>query len=321
MNYCHQVYRTANKGQYYPQGLMSTIYHLGSGLIYDAILSAGCSEHGCAMVHMSRLLPEDVLVLDRGYFSYLMLYKAVESGIHLICRLKSGGNRSIKAFMDSELTDAVIEYMPSATTKATLQKRGEKLSGCPIKLRLIKYRIEQKTYVCATTLMGERYPLEEFPSVYHGRWGIEELYKISKQFVEVEDFHGRAERGVKQELYAHIVLINIARIFESEANPQLPPRPDKSARKSTDIKGSYWQDFCGKTQALKVNFKNCLLVVCRFLEKLVMVTTQKVNDWLWSMLVSISGVRQKIRSGRHTKRQSRKPDNRWRSSHAAKLKA
>ena len=52
---------------------------------------------------MERLLPGDVLVLDRGYFSYLILVKAIEKGIHLICRMQSGTlNKAVQAFWDSE---------------------------------------------------------------------------------------------------------------------------------------------------------------------------------------------------------------------------
>lgn len=83
-------YKAPNRDQYYPQGLMSTIYHLGSGLIYDCILSSDKSERHCVLSHMDKLSPGDVLVLDRGYFSYLLLYQAVEKNLHLICRLQSG---------------------------------------------------------------------------------------------------------------------------------------------------------------------------------------------------------------------------------------
>lgn len=48
-------------------------------------------------------------------------------------------------------------------------------------------------------LFGEQYLLNEFSAVYHGRWRIEELYKISKEFVDIEDFHGKSARGVRQE--------------------------------------------------------------------------------------------------------------------------
>lgn len=34
----------------------------------------------------------------------------------------------------------------------------------------IKYKIDDEGYVCATTLIGEQYPLDKFSCVYHGRW-------------------------------------------------------------------------------------------------------------------------------------------------------
>ena len=55
---------------------------------------------------MERLPPGDVLVLDRGYFSYLILVKALEKGIHLISRMQSGTvNKAVQAFWDSDKKD------------------------------------------------------------------------------------------------------------------------------------------------------------------------------------------------------------------------
>lgn len=184
---------------------------------------------------------------------------------------------------------------------------------------MIKYKIDNITYVCATTLIGEQYPINEFPSLYHGRWGIEELYKISKEFINVEDMHSKTERGVKQELYAHALLINIARIFESEADNQLPPSENKKQKNNVDIKENYWQSFCDKIQKYKVNFKNCLLVISRHIEKLMISVTQKIDDWLPKILNNITKSRQKVRPGRHYPRQSRKPYTKWKSSNASKI--
>jgi hypothetical protein len=99
-------YTAPNRHQYYPQGLMSTLYHLGSGLIYDGILSSEKNERHFLLAHMERLFPGDVLVLDRGYFSYLILVKAIEKGIHLICRMQSGTvNQAVQSFWDSDKLD------------------------------------------------------------------------------------------------------------------------------------------------------------------------------------------------------------------------
>jgi IS4 transposase len=37
------------------------------------------------------------------------------------------------------------------------------------------------------------YSIEQLSAVYHARWGIEELYKVSKQLMKVEDFHAQNE--------------------------------------------------------------------------------------------------------------------------------
>jgi hypothetical protein len=151
--------------------------------------------------------------------------------------------------------------------KTEIKKQGYQLKYKTIDLRLIKYQIGDEKYICTTTLIDSKYPLDEFPRIYHGRCGIEELYKISKEFINVEDFHSKTERGVKQELYAHALLINIARIFEIEANNQLPPQSRFKVERD-NIRGNYWQYIFAKMQTMKINFKNCLLVVSRFLEKI-----------------------------------------------------
>jgi hypothetical protein len=43
----------------------------------------------------------------------------------------------------------------------------------------------------------------------------------------VEGLHSKMERGIRQEVYAHVLLINIARILEIEANKQIPPSSPK----------------------------------------------------------------------------------------------
>lgn len=123
--------------------------------------------------------------------------------------------------------------------------------------------------------------------------------------------------GVKQEVYAHVLLINIARIFESEANKQLsPPSFHAGEEKNTEIKDHHWQGLFDKIQKLKINFKNCLLVISRVIEKLIISLEKKKESWLSRILSSISRVRQKIRPGRHFPRSSNKIYTKWRSSNA-----
>ena len=78
------------------------------------------------------------------------------------------------------------------------------------------------SYCLATTLWDQnQFPLATLSDAYHGRWGIEELYKISKRLVEIEQFHSKSERGVKQELYAHFVLLALSRSFGNQFEDDL----------------------------------------------------------------------------------------------------
>jgi hypothetical protein len=299
------------RGRYYPQGLMSCLYNLQEKVIYDFSFVTHMNERLCALEHMKRLTKKDIIVFDRGYFSYLLLYKVLEEGIQGIFRLQlqeSGINGKVLDFWKSHQDDIVIEYMPSMTVIDDLKKRGFNLDIKPLTVRLIKHKIDNKTYVYATTLISEAYPKECFAEIYHGRWGIEELYKISKQFINIEEFHAKTARGVKQEVYAHLLLINLARFVEFEAKSVLPPSKEDEAvieniQDSTHI--------FNPVTILNINFKNCLLVTGRYLESLILAGYELLVDWLAKLMRSIVRVRQKLRPNRHYPRISHQPRAKW----------
>ena len=315
-------YLAPNNYQYYPKGLMSTLYHLSSGLIYDSMLSSDKNERVCLISHMDELKQGDVLVLDRGYFSYLVLTKAIEKKVHLICRMQHLGNMNngVRKFILSKELDKIINYQATPAAVCESKKQGFNIKLEPIKLRLIKYKIGDNIYICATTLLDQiKYPLEDFPAVYHGRWGIEELYKISKLFIEVEDFHAKSERGVQQECYAHMLIINIARIFALHAENQLPNSKLTIPRKG-DQSNSYWKSFIKEVKIFQINFKNCLLIIGRNLIKLLWPIELISQDPIYDILVrNIARLRQKIRTGRHFVRQSRAPINKWKDCRGGKV--
>ncbi len=203
------------KRRHYPQGLLSCFYDVLSKTVYDFDFVSHMNERKCALKHLEVLEPDDVVIFDRGYFSYLLLHEFHKKGVHAIFRLQQGSvNKRLEAFIKSSKTDEMIEYVPSGAVIYDLKKQGYYLKPNPIPLRLIKHTIKGETYLYGTTLSGEKYPADCFSDLYHERWSIEELYKISKRVVDIEEFHSKTERGVKQEIYAHLLLINLSRFFE-----------------------------------------------------------------------------------------------------------
>ena|SRR5438552_331324 len=241
-----------------------------------------------------------------------MFYKMLALKLNAVFRLQNGSvNAKVEEFWKSEKMEEIIEYSPSASVKSELKKRGYSCDMKPIKMRLVKYKIENEVYVCATTLIGDLYPPHCFVDLYHGRWGIEELYKISKNFIDIEDFHAQTERGVKQELYGHLLLINLTRMFEYDAKNKLPL--DETSTESNDVvdENTLFVEKLNPNNVKKINFKNCLLIVGRHLENLILAPKELINTWLEKMLSAISKVRQKIRPNRSYQRISHKPRSRW----------
>ena len=298
--------------RHYPCGMVSGLYNLQEQLIYDFVLVPHNDERRCVPDHLAKLEEGDLVIFDRGYFSYLMLHQVLASGQYAVFRLQQGTtNSQVAAFWGSERRDAIIEYVPSPAVKHGLKKRGHTVGPQPLSVRLVKCRIEDETHVYATTLMDQAgYPADCFPDLYHGRWGIEELYKISKEIIGMEDFHSQTERGVKHEIYGHFLLINLARLFEIDTRNRLPSngRPEESCRTIS------WPQ-SGKT--LKINFKHCLSVVGRHLENLVLMAGRTVADWLDKAMAAVARIRQRSRPGRRYPRRSFKPRTRWNSFGAA----
>ena len=297
----HADYAMPSDTSHYPQGLVSCLYQLKSQIPHDFDLASHLDERRMALVHLKTLRSGDVVVYDRGYFSYAMLYAHQRAGVDVIFRLSRRAGKGIEIFMDSsEIEKTVTIEMPPARQKAILEKHPD-IEFQPLSLRLIKYLFDGTTYTLGTTLLdGDRYRKAAFPDLYHARWGIEELYKVSKKLVGVDDFHAQTERGVKQELFAHFVLLTLNRILANHTEAGL-----NADRKSQ-----------ADAPRFQVNIKNALVTMARHLEELFLRQTRLTCDTLNSMINAIGFCRQKTRPGRKYPRVSMKPVGKWHSSNA-----
>ncbi len=296
--------------RHYPQGLLSCLYNVLNKTVHDFDFVSHMNERTCAIEHLKSISSSDIVLFDRGYFSYLLLHSCIQSGVHPIFRLQLGTvNKQISTFNDSGKTDEIIDYIPSTTVLHDLKKQGYILQKQPLKMRLIKVFINGEPYIFGTTLLDqERYKANDFSALYHERWMIEELYKISKNIMEIENFHSKTERGIRQEIYAHLLLINISRFCEQQANEKLPPMNKEDSKKLEEDK--VYKLFNSKSM-FNINFKNCLITVARQLEVLVLSTGAAIKNCFSKMIEQISRVRQKIRPKRSYPRISHKPQRKW----------
>lgn len=313
-------YKTPSENARYPQGLLSCLYQVKSQMPFDFDLVSHANERVCAKQHLDVLEENDVVVYDRGYFSYVMLHQHCTADVHAIFRLQENSCTAIREFFTSQETDALVTIYPSKRVQSNIRKEHPDLDIIPLSMRLLKYEIAGSIFCLGTTLVEQhqRYPLQEFMDVYHSRWGVEELYKVSKRIFTIEDFHGRTERGVKQELFAHFVLITMNRLFANRADSELNAAATSNSSQQQPQSSSPDKSN-GSMQRLKTNFKNCIHVFARNLEQLLFLH-DKMKTVVQSVFNFIAGRYQKVRPGRSYARKSMRPESKWRPTKTKKKK-
>ena len=294
-------YRLLSDSSYYPQGLLSCLYQVKSQIPYDFTLVSHINERACAEQHLQLLEKGDIVVYDRGYYSYLMLHHHFERKIHAVFRLQKNSSTAIDEFFSSPETDIVVSIAPSSTTRKDIKAECPHLDIFPIPMRLIKYQIGDETICLGTTLLDQtRYTIQDFIEIYHSRWGVEELYKVSKRVFIIEDFHAQTERGVKQEIFAHFVLVTMNRIFANQADIDLNlPRSSINQADSNQ-----------PLNRLKTNFKSCIHVFTRSMEQLLFLHTE-MKAAIERVFLFVRGRHQTERSGRSYQRKSMRPETKW----------
>jgi hypothetical protein len=313
-------YRRLSESAYYPQGKLSCLYQLKSQLPYDFDLVSHLNERTCAKQHLQVLKNNDAVVYDRGYYSYFMLHQHAELNIHAIFRLQKNNSRVIDAFAASEKTDEIVTIFPSDTTRKEILAEHPNLSIAPIAMRLIKYQIGGETVCLGTTLLDQqKYRSQEFIEIYHSRWGIEELYKVTKRVFIIEEFHAKTERGVKQEIFAHFVLVTMNRIFSNQADIDLNlpgGSPDDQAENAS-LSNTSASD--RPLSRIKTNFKNCIHIVTSSIEELVFLHG-RMKTAIERVFIFVKGRHQKERLDRSYQRKSMRPLLKWHGPRKRKQK-
>lgn len=198
---------------HYPQCLVSTAYDVFRRLpVARTVQPMGeANEREEAKALLPHIPAGGVLLLDRGYPSYDLVLHLLGyySGYWVIRCPASSTFPAIEAFAQSGQLQAAVTLAPPKAT--------------PIRLRVIRLvSPEGEISVLLTNLPEEdRFSAEAVIALYFRRWAVEVHYRDEKTFLEIETFHSRTENGIRQELFAILVMAVISRMLMS-----LAPHPD-----------------------------------------------------------------------------------------------
>jgi hypothetical protein len=247
------------------------------------------SESSLLDKHLDSMLANDLLLLDRGYPSFKLIFKLHARGIHFCMRMKANWWHMVDEFIRSEKTETII--------KVKLPKKDRKeLSDFPevidreISCRLVKVISSQGTVVLCTSLLDkEQFPVEVFQSLYDFRWEEEEPYKMLKCRVEVEDFTGKTSRAVQQDFHAKIFMMNLCAMFVHPIDEKVREEFSSSSDDRKYGQKINWTNAVSVTKSLLVN------IFCK----------QKILQALHHLDDLVYRTREPIRMGRHVERNFR----------------
>ncbi len=211
-------YRIPHPGCYYPQGLVSCRYRLNDRMPIDFDLAPHGDERRMAADHWPWTRSGDVVVYDRGDYSFELLEAHVRRGIDCVFRRPGNSAQAFQRFAESGAAERLVEVVPGADAARRWQRAHPGETPDPIPVRCARIQTAGEDFLTATTLTDAvRFPRSVLGEADRGRWGIEELYQVSKRLMPVGQFHTRTERGVRQELFAHFTVVALARSLGNRA--------------------------------------------------------------------------------------------------------
>lgn len=195
--------------------LGSMLYDVLNQITLDAQLAPySSSEKDLLMEHLDKIEKGDLLMLDRGYPCFWLLFLLNAKGIEFCVRLKDDWWLVVKDFVASGEKERIVQF--------TLPKKDYKkladypqMQKTPITCRLIRVELDngEVEVLCASLIDSNQYPCDEFGELYHLRWGEEEAYKLLKSRVEIENFSGKTANAVKQDFHAKVFLMTLCAAY------------------------------------------------------------------------------------------------------------
>lgn len=193
----------------------SMLYDVLNHVTLDAQLAAyASSERDLLMQHLSKVNSGDLLLLDRGYPCFWLMFLFKAKGIEFCVRLKDNWWLKVKEFTESSDKERIVTF---ALPKKDFKKLADfpEIQNQTITCRLVKIDLPdgEKEILCTSLIDCEKYQHKQFDQLYHYRWNVEEAYKLLKSRIEIENFSGKTAKAVRQDFHAKVLLMTLCAAY------------------------------------------------------------------------------------------------------------
>lgn len=216
---------------------MSCLYDLLNNVLLDVTINRHkFNDREQAREHMkkfSEIAPgrKSILVLDRNYPSIYEFMKWNKIDQKYVVRLKKSDFRKERIGLESADETINIALDSGRRHKISIHGADEYAAFAEqgsFDLRVVNIKLDGGTEVSlATNLSKEEFGTEEIGQIYQMRWGVETVFDMLKNNLQIENFTGTKPILIEQDIYACIYLCNLAQdmIADAEANNKLKDTP------------------------------------------------------------------------------------------------
>ncbi len=174
----------------YTSALISSIYDVENKIPINYEIYDSFNERAALTDQLNYCKHNDILIMDRGYYSDELLQNIIDKKLNVLFRLKDN-YKFVKDFINLNVNDHEFNYKFKNKKDA-------------VRMRLIKYKIRKETYYLLTNLIDKnKYGLEYLKDLYKKRWEVETDFKYSKLYLSLENINSRKINQTKQDVYVH----------------------------------------------------------------------------------------------------------------------
>jgi hypothetical protein len=206
---------------YIVQAKACVLYDLLNEICINGVLSSiDTDERTQAKQLLEHCQANDLIIYDRGYPSFELIYEHYQKNLHFLMRMPLDFSQVVKDFLASGKTSQIVEIKPGQ--KKSFENKPYTKSST-LKIRLLRITLNGGGIeVLATSLLDSKhYGNEVFKELYFKRWKIETYYDELKNKLKIEEFSGYSNQSILQDFYSTLFVSNIQTLIENEINEEI----------------------------------------------------------------------------------------------------
>ncbi len=206
---------------YIVQTKACVLYDLLNEICINGVLSSiDTDERTQAKQLLEHCQANDLIIYDRGYPSFELIYEHYQKNLHFLMRMPLDFSQVVKDFLASGKTSQIVEIKPGQ--KKSFENKPYTKSST-LKIRLLRITLNGGGIeVLATSLLDSKhYGNEVFKELYFKRWKIETYYDELKNKLKIEEFSGYSNQSILQDFYSTLFVSNIQTLIENEINEEI----------------------------------------------------------------------------------------------------